>query len=151
MNKKHIVRLSKAERAELVEVVRRLQGTPQRVKRAQVLLKADSSGPNWTDERIAEAFTCTVQSIENLRKRFVSQGFDVALNGQRRDTPPRQKSLDAKLEAKVVSLLSRKPPRGTTTWSLRRLAEHLVKNGLVESISHETIRQVISRNATTKR
>ena len=61
MQKKYIVRLTDRERNELVEVVKRLKGTSQKVRRAQMLLKADADGPNWTDRRIAEAFSCRTQ------------------------------------------------------------------------------------------
>jgi len=102
MNKKYMVRLSKREREELVGVVKRLKGSSQKVRRAQILLKADVRGPNWTDAKIAEAFSCRVQTVENLRKRLVTEGFRIALDGKPRETPPRQKCLDGKQEAKVI-------------------------------------------------
>lgn len=145
MNKKYIVRLAKKEREALVEVVKRLKGSSQKVRRAQILLKADVRGPNWTDAKIAEAFSCRVQTIENLRKRFVTQGFDVSLQGKGRETPPRQKCLDGKLEAKVIALRLGTPPKGYSNWSLRLLADHVVELGLVGSISHETIRQTLKK------
>ena len=145
MNKKYVVRLAKKERETLVGVVKRLKGSSQKVCRAQILLKADARGPNWTDLKIAEAFSCRVQTIENLRKRFVTEGFDVALHGKGRETPPRQKSLDGKLEAKVIALRLGTPPKGYSSWSLRLLADHVVELGLVDSISHETIRQTLKK------
>ncbi len=145
MKKKYIVRLSKREREELAGVVKRLKGSSQKVRRAQILLKADVRGPNWTDARIAEAFSCRVQTVENLRKRLVTEGFEIALDGKPRDTPPREKSLDGKQEAKVIAMRLGKPPKGFANWSLRLLAEHVVELGLVESISHETIRQTLKK------
>lgn len=145
MNKMYIVRLTKQEREVLVEVAKRLKGSSQKVRRAQILLKADVRGPNWTDAKIAEAFSCRVQTIENLRKRFVTEGFDVSLQGKRRETPPRQKCLDGKLEAKVIALRLGTPPKGYSNWSLRLLADHVVELGLVGSISHETIRQTLKK------
>ncbi len=145
MNKKYIVRLSKKEREELLDVVKKLSGSSQKVRRAQILLKADARGLNWTDARIAEAFFCRVQTIENLRKRLVTEGFAVAFHGKQRDAPPRQKCLDGKLEAKVIAMRLGKPPKGYANWSLRLLAEHVVELGLVESISHETIRQTLKK------
>ena len=145
MNKKYIVRFSKKEREELLDVVKKLSGSSQKVRRAQILLKADASGPNWTDARIAEAFSCRVQTIENLRKRLVTEGFAVAFHGRQRDAPPRQKCLDGKLEAKVIAMRLGKPPKGYANWSLRLLAEHVVELGLVETISHETIRQTLKK------
>ena len=60
MQKKYIVRLADQERAELQAIVKKLKGSSQRVRRAQVLVKADANGPNWTNERIAEAYSCRV-------------------------------------------------------------------------------------------
>jgi len=70
MNKKFVVRLSDEERATCQEVVKKLKGSSEKVRRAQILLKADADGPGWADSRIAEAFNCRVQTIENLRKRW---------------------------------------------------------------------------------
>lgn len=145
MEKKYIVRLTKREREELTDVVKRLKGSSQKVRRAQILLKADVRGPNWTDAKIAEALSCRVQTVENLRKRLVTEGFRFALEGKPRETPPRQKVLDGKLEAKVIAMRLGKPPKGYTNWSLRLLTERVVELGLVESISRETIRQTLKK------
>ena len=99
---KYIVRLSKKERNTLTDVCQRLKGSSQKVRRAQILLKADVRGLGWTDARIAEAFSCRVQTVESLRKRLVTDGFEIALNGKPRENPPRQKSLDGNQEAKGV-------------------------------------------------
>src|ERR1700760_4156974 len=102
MRKKYIVRLTDAERTTLAEVVKRLKGSSQKVGRAQVLLKADADGPGWTDARIAEAVSCRRQTVENIRERFVIEGFGIALNGQSREKPPRPKQLDGEQEAKLI-------------------------------------------------
>ena len=147
MNKKYIVRLSDVERNELMTVVKKLKGSSQKVRRAQILLKADVDGPGWTDIRIAEAFSCRVQTIENLRKRLVTEGFQVALHGKQRTKAPRKKTLDGKQEAKVIALRLGKPPEGFANWSLRLLAERVVELGIVDSISHETVRQTLKKTA----
>lgn len=145
MEKKYIVRLSKKERRELLDVVKRLKGSSQKVRRAQILLKADVRGPNWTDARIAEAFSCRVQTVENLRKRLVTEGFRIALDGKPRELPPREKCLDGKAEAKVIAMRLGKPPKGFANWSLRLLAQRVVELGLVGSISHETVRKTLKK------
>jgi len=96
MQKKYIVRLSVEERESLKEVVRKLKGTSQKVRRAQVLLKADANGPGWTDARIADAFACRTRTVEKLRQRLVESGFDEALDGRKRATPPTEKILDGR-------------------------------------------------------
>ena len=94
MNKKYIVRLSDEERGVCQEVVKRLKGSSERVKRAQILLKADVTGPSWSDTKIAAAFDCRVQTVETLRKRLVIVGFEAALERKRRATPPTPRKLD---------------------------------------------------------
>ena len=145
MPKKYVVRLSECEREELRSVVKKLKGSSQKVRRAQILLKADISGPNWTDERIAEAFCCRVKTVENIRKRLVEQGFDVALSGAKRQCAPTPKRLDGEQEAPVIAMRLGKPPRGYANWSLRLLARQVVELGIVESVSHETVRQTLKK------
>src|SRR5260221_12782407 len=89
MLKKYIVRLTDAERQVLNQVADKLKGTSQKVRRAQVLLKADADGPGWTDAKIADAFGCRTKTVENIRERFVTKGFEVTLDGQARPEPPR--------------------------------------------------------------
>ena len=75
MPKKYVVRLTDAERGQLEQVVKKLKGSSQKVRRAQVLLKADADGPAWTDTKIADAFGCRTKTVENIRERFVAAGF----------------------------------------------------------------------------
>jgi transposase len=147
MNKKYIVRLSRKERQELNETVRALKGSSQKARRARILLKADVSGPGWTDSKIADAFGCRVQTIENLRKRLVTDGFAIALHGKPREKPPVAKKLDGKKEAKLIAMRLGKPPKGFSNWSLRLLAERVVELGLIDSISHETVRKTLKKTA----
>jgi hypothetical protein len=143
--KKYIVRLSPKEQEELRCTVKKLKGSAQKVRRAQILLKSDVRGAGWPDAKIAESFSCRVQTIENLRKRLVTEGFEVAFHGKTRSNPPRQKILDGKQEAKVIALRLGKPPKGFANWSLRLLAERVVELGLVDSICHETIRVTLKK------
>lgn len=145
MEKKYIVRLTDEERKVLREVVKKLKGTSQKVRRAQVLLKADADGPNWTDKKIAEAVSCRTKTVENIRQRLVTEGFEIALNGKERETPPRQKVLDGEQEAKVIALRLGEPPEGFANWSLRLLADQVVELGIVESVSHETLRKTLKK------
>lgn len=110
MNKKYVVRLSEQERQTCTDVVKKLKGTSQKVRRAQILLK--------TDAKIAEAFNCRLQTIENLRKRLVTESFELALNGKKRQTPPTQPLLDGQGEAKLISMRLGKPPAGYGRWTL---------------------------------
>lgn len=145
MPKKYIVRLSEAEREDLRAVIKKLKGSSQKVRRAQILLKADANGSNWTDERISEAFDCRTQTVEKIRKRLVKQGFKTVLNGVKRQHPPTEKLLDGSQEAEVIALRLGEPPKGYANWSLRLLARKVVELGIVESISHETARQTLKK------
>ncbi len=145
MHKKYIVQLTEAERSTLNEVIKKLKGTSQKVRRAHILLKADINGPAWTDAKIAEAFDCRVQTIENLRKRLLTDGFELAINGKKRQTPPTSPLLDGKGEAKLIAMRLGSPPAGYGRWTLKLLADELVALEVVESISYETVRQTLKK------
>ena len=147
MHKKYIVRLNETERQTLKEVIKKLKGTSQKVRRAQILLKADAEGPAWTDTTIAEAFNCRVQTIEKLRKRLVTEGFELALNGKKRQTPPTEPLLDGRGQAQLIALRLGKPPAGYGQWTLQLLADELVALEIVESISYETVRRTLKKMA----
>jgi hypothetical protein len=144
MRKKYIVRLTAAERKTLVAVVAKLNGSSQKVRRAQILLKADADGPAWTDAKIAEAFDCRTKTVENIRERFVTEGFDLTLDGKPR-VEPRRKLLDGEQEAKLIALRLGSPPAGFSNWTLRLLAEQVVALEIVDSISHETVRRTLKK------
>ena len=145
MLKKYIVRLTDAERETLEQVVGKLKGSSQKVRRAQVLLKADAEGPGWTDAKIAEAYGCRTKTVENIRVRLVTQGFDVTLEGQPRLESPCPKLLNGQQEAKVIAMRLGSPPPGFANWSLRLLAEQVVALEIVASISHETVRRTLKK------
>ena len=147
MNKKYVVRLSDEERGICQEVIKKLKGSSQKARRAQILLKADADGPGWPDTKIAEAFNCRVQTIENLRKRLVSEGFALALDGKTRETPPTPPKLDGEGEAKLIAMRLGKPPAGYGHWTLQLLADELVALEVVDSISHETVRKTLKKMA----
>ena len=147
MNKRFIVRLTDEERGICQEVVKKLKGSSQKVRRAHILLKADADGPGWTDSRIAEAVNCRVQTIENLRKRLVTEGFELALEGKKPRQPPTPPKLDGQGEAKLIAMRLGKPPTGYGHWTLQLLADELVALEIVDSISHETVRKVLKKTA----
>jgi hypothetical protein len=147
MKKKYIVRLSKDEREELQNVIKKLAGTSQKVRRAQILLKADADGPCWTDSKIAEAYDCRSKTVENVRQSLVTEGFHITLNGKKRASPPTSKKLDGEQEARIIAARLGPAPKGFANWSLRLLAGQVVELGIVDSISHETVRQTLKKTA----
>jgi len=145
MSKKYIVRLTDPERDELAAVIKKFKGTSQKVRRAQILSKADADGPNWTDRRIAEAFGCRTRTVEKLRQRLAERGFREALEGVKRDSPPVEKLLSGEQEARIIATRLGPPPLGFANWTLRLLARKVVELGIVESVSHETVRRTLKK------
>ena len=145
MVKKYIVRVSEDERSLLRDIVKKLKGTSQKVQRANILLKADVKGLSWSDAKIAEAFSCRIQTVENVRRRLVTEGLDAVLNRKKRGIPPRPKILDGKQEAEIIALRLGKPPTGFSNWTLRLLADRIVELGIADSISYETVRTTLKK------
>ena len=147
MQKKYVVRLTDQERNELQGVIKKLKGTGQKVRRAQILLKADADGTNWTDERIAEAFSCRTRTVEKIRQRLVERGFDEALHRVERTQPPVEKLLTGEQEARIIARRLGPAPKGYANWSLRLLARKVVELRIVDSVSYETIRRMLKKMA----
>ena len=145
MQKKYVVRLTDEERQEVELVVKKLKGTSQKVRRAQILLKADRDGPNWTDRQIAEAFGCRIQTVENVRQGLVERGFDETLNGRKRAQPPVERLLDGEQEAQIIATRLGSPPRGYANWTLRLLARKVVELGIADTVSYETVRRTLKK------
>lgn len=144
MPKKYVVRLTDAERDILDGLLKRPRIAIQKARRARILLKADADGPNWTDARIADAFDCRTRSVEGLRERLVTDGFETTLHGKPKSRV-RGKVLDGEQEAKIIALRLGQPPKGFANWTLRLLAEQAVALEIVESVSHETVRRTLKK------
>jgi hypothetical protein len=145
MNKRYVVRLSDEERGVCQAILKHLKGSSQKFRRAQLLLKADAAGPGWSDAKLAEAFNCRVQTIENLRKRLATESFKLALDGKKRVEPPRPCKLDGEAEAQLMAMRLGKPPAGYGHWTLRLLADEMVALEVVDAISHETVRKTLKK------
>jgi len=145
--KKYVVELTKAERERLGKLVSSGTAPARMLNRARVLLKADAHGPDrWTDERIAEALDTSVATVGRVRKRFFRQGLDAALE---RSVPDRvyERSLDGRAEARLIALACSEAPEGRDRWSMRLLADKAVELGIVESVSHETVRKALKKTS----
>jgi hypothetical protein len=147
MQKMYVVRLSDQERAEVQSVIKKLKGTGQKVRRAQVLLKADADGPNWTDERIAEAFSCRTRTVEMIRQRLVERGFEETLHRVERAQPPVAKLFTGEQEARIIATRLGPPPKGYANWTLRLLARKVVELQIVDAVSYETVRRTLKKTA----
>ena len=147
MRKQYIVRLTQEEREHLDTIIKKLKGSGEKVRRAQILLKADADGSCWTDRQISEAFSCRTKTVENIRQQFVLNGFQQSLDGKKREKPPTPKLLDGEQEARIIATRLGPPPPGYANWSLRLLARQVVELELATSISHETIRTTLKKMA----
>ena len=147
MNKRYVVRLADGERRQLEELVSKGKAAAQKIKHANILLKADADGEGWTDEDIAGTFLVHANTVRGIRQRFVEEGLEAALNRKRRALPPRERILDGQKEARLIALSCSKPPEGRGRWTLRLLADKMVELEIVDSISHETVRQGLKKTS----
>ena len=137
LNKRYVVQLELEERARLQRMVSVGKRAAAKLTHARVLLQADQSaaGPGWTDARIAEGLGVTTRTVENIRRRFVEQGLQAALERKKQCRPSRERLLDGAKEAKLVALCCSKAPNGRRRWTLQLLADRLVELNIVDSIS----------------
>ena len=145
MNKKYIVRLTDAEREQLTELTRKGKAAASKIRHAHILLKADAHGPAWPDTKIAESFSVSVNTVLGVRQRLVEQGLEAALTRKQQPRPSRTPRLDGEGEARLIALRCGAPPAGQARWTLRLLAEQAVALDIVETISHETVRQTLKK------
>jgi transposase len=149
MNKKYVVRLTEEERATLSALIGKGRAAARKRLHAEVLLKADAgpSGPAWTDEQIAEAFEVGTRTVHTVRRRSVEEGVEAAINRKKQCRPSRQRVLDGEKEAHLIAVCCSQAPAGRARWTLRLLADELVRLEIVESISHETVRQALKKTS----
>jgi len=146
MRKKYIVTLTEEERGMLRELISRGKAAARKLVHARILLKADSrdGGPGWGDAAIAEGLDVGRATVERVRKRFVEEGLDAAL--QRRK-PRRQykRRLDGDGEAHLIALACSQAPEGRARWTLRLLADRMVALEYVDALSKDTVRRVLKK------
>jgi len=142
MNTKYLVVLSEEQRQQLEKMTSSGKVRARQMKRAQILLKSDRN-VNWSYEQITEAFDVSAVTIAKIRKTFVEQGLEAALQRKKADREY-ESILDGEGEAHLIALACSEPPRGRAHWSLRLLQERFVKLGYVDTISYETIRRVLT-------
>lgn len=147
--KKYIVTLTAAERKELETRVSKGKHRSQKILNALILLGCDAGEhqpKRSTNAELARVLHCSMRKIDRLKKRFVLEGLEAALQGTRgqRHYP---RKVDGEVEAHLVALSCSEPPEGFHRWTLRLLADKMVELGYVESVSHETIRRVLKKTS----
>ena len=146
MNRKYVVELTDEHRQYLENLITSGISPARMQTRARILLKSDSSekGPNWSYQKMVEAFDVSEMLIRDVRKRFSEQGLETAL---RRKKPDREyeHSLDGEAEAHLIALACSQAPEGHTRWTLRLLKKGMQEKQYVDSISYETIRTTLKK------
>lgn len=146
MKKKYIITLTEEERQMLGEMISRGKAAARKLTHARILLKADQSqgGPSWGDAAIAEGLDVGTATVERVRKRFIEEGLEAALD---RRQPRRQypHKLDGDGEAHLIALACREAPEGRSRWTLRLLAEQMVALEYVDKLSKDTVRRTLKK------
>jgi transposase len=146
MKKKYIVTLTEEERRVLHTMLSRGKAAARKLMHARILLKADASegGPAWSDEAITQGLEIGRATVERVRKEFVEEGFNAALE---RHKPRRQyrRKLDGDGEAHLIALACSQAPEGRSRWTLRLLAERMIALEHVDQLSYETVREVLKK------
>ena len=140
MPKKHIVELAPVERRKLIAVVSKGRNKALVIRRAHILLKSDEGK---TDDEIAGMFYIDTDTVHRVRKSYSRLGLDATLAGKA--YPDREPKLNEQQQAHLIALACSDPPPGRVRWTLTLLVEQLVKDGVVESISPESVRLVLKK------
>jgi len=145
--RKFIVTLDEDERRHLQSLTSKGKHRSQKVLNALILLACDEGehqGNRSRNEEIARVLGISMRKIDRVKKRFVLEGLDVALNG-RKGSRVYKKKVDGELEARLIALSCSQPPEGFQRWSLRLLADKAVELEYIDQISHETVRRVLKK------
>jgi len=145
MRELYRVRLTAAQRDALKSVLSLGKAAAHKQRHARILLKADEqSGSRPSDEAISGAVEVSIPTVQRVRRIFVEHGLERAL--ERKD-PDRiyERKLDGKAEARLIALACGQPPEGRTRWTLRLLADRLIELEIVDTISHETVRNTLKK------
>jgi len=147
MSPRYRVTLNQEERKELETLTRRGKTHARRFTHARALLLCDAgdNGPAWKVEDVAEALGITSRTIEKLKKRFVEDGLDAALDRKPREKPPRDVIFDGAFEARLIALACSDAPEGRTRWTVRLLADKAVELNFAETVSHMTVQRVLKK------
>jgi hypothetical protein len=151
MAEKYRFKLTPLERETLEQMIATGKAAARKLTHARILLKADSGedGPNWKDEAISAALDVSPRTIARVRKRFVTEGLEAALN-RRTQANHRPRRLDGVAEAHLIALACGQPPAGNAHWSLRLLADKMVELNYVEEVSYQTIRRTLKKTSLNR-
>jgi transposase len=147
MKPRYRVTLTVEEREELEALTRTSKTNAKQFLYARALLLCDASpaGPAWMVADTAEALGVTSRTIEHLKKRFVEEGLDAALERKKSDKPPREVTFDGAFEARLIALACSQAPEGRQRWTVRLLAEKAVELDFASQVSHMTVQRILKK------
>lgn len=147
MSPRYRITLSKQEREQLEEITKKGKTQARKFIRARALLLCDAGpeGPAWKVSDAAQALGVTSRTIEHLKKSFVEEGLESALEYKPREKPPREIKFDGKFEAKLIALACSEAPEGYQRWTVRLLADKAVELDLAPSISHMSVQRILKK------
>ena len=147
MSPRYRVTLTEHERKELEALTKRGITHARRVLHARALLLSDAGveGPSWSASDTAEALGMSERTIEHLKKRFVEEGLEAALERKKREKPPREVTFDGAFEARLLALACSDVPEGYTRWTIRLLADKAVELSFADSVSLMTVHRVLKK------
>ena len=147
MKQKYHVALSEAERKRIKKHLRSKKQSLESKKRAKVLLALDESDDRKPEstEKIASANGVSGESVRNYRKRYSNEGLNAILGRKKRTTPPVPAKVTGEVEAHIIATCCSVPPEGKAAWSMQMIADKIVLDGVVDSISDETVRLVLKK------
>ena len=150
--KQQSIVLTAEQRRDLEALIKAGQAPARKITRARILLKADCGpqGPRWSNRQIHEALDVGESTVCRARHSFAQGGLEAALNRRSQPKRPQKRKLDGEQEAHLVALLCSQPPDGYERWSMRLVADKLVELEIVESVSHETVRQVLKKTHSNR-
>ena len=146
------VALSAEQRERLTEITRNGHAPAKKIRHAQVLLLSDGNrtGGRLTRDQIAEQLGMHVNTVDRIRKRFVTEGEAPALNRKPRVTPPHAPKIDGRVEAHLVAICCSRAPEGRTYWTLQMLADELKERKLVTTVCVETVRKALKKTSCSR-
>lgn len=147
MSPRYRVTLTQQERKELEALTRRGKTHARKFIHARALLLCDAGddGPAWNVADVAKALGVTSRTIEHLKKRFVEDGLEAALERKPREKPPREVTFDGAFEARLIAMACSDVPEGHQRWTVRLLADKVVELNIVPSVSHMTVQRVLKK------
>jgi len=146
MQKWHVI-LSEADHKKIKMALRSDKVPMEAKKRAQILLDLDESSGRKADS-ISEVMRkrgVSQNTVIQARKRFDEEGVCSAIFRKKRQTPPTPPKVTGEVEAHIIACACSAPPEGFTRWSMQMIADKIVLNGVIESISDEAVRLVLKK------